>query len=160
MYQVGGVQSARVWFRKINIAPLFFSYLIIDILLTGIIFVQTSRVMVIAMLKKVLLKCIKRDFIVNIYQFECIEISFNSSQTLYKFSPEIVNCVNCVNLLIMFGICLELVNRKIDELYTERMIELNFAHLIFVKIFIVLVYLCYSSAYIGKKMKISYVRGD
>jgi len=84
--------------------------------------------MVTAMLKKLLLKCIKRDFIVNNYRIECIEISFNSSQTLYKFSPEIFNCVNYVNLLIMFGICLELVNRKIDELYTERNIGNLFLH--------------------------------
>ena len=43
--------------------------------------------------------------------------------------------------------------RKIDELYTERKSELNFAQFNFVKIFIVLVSLCYRSVYIGKKMK-------
>ena len=39
-------------------------------LLTGIIFVQTSRIIVTATLKKLLLKCIKVIFIVNIYSIE------------------------------------------------------------------------------------------
>ena len=94
--------------------------------------------MVTSTLKKLLLKCIGRDFFVNSYCIKHIEINFSYPQTIQSFSP-----------------VFETSQQKLDETYTEGNIEFQWENFISALNFIILVYLSYSSAYPGMETKTS-----